>query len=167
MSKTKYVVLSSILFVSALLLSSCASEPKVTPAAVSAPVAAQAPVEAAAPVEEPAKPQVAPEPAPAPLAVAETPAPKPKVHKAKKKATKAKPAPVAPPESVAAAPAPIAEPQTPAVLPPQPSPPAAVAPPVQKIAEESFLQQYWLWLLGLGIVIAGVVTWWRMSQRPE
>jgi hypothetical protein len=62
-------------------------------------------------------------------------------------------------------PAPIAEQQAPASVAPEPSPPVTVAPPVEKIAQPGFLERYWLWLLGLAIVIAGVFAWlWRSQE---
>jgi hypothetical protein len=53
------------------------------------------------------------------------------------------------------------EPEAPAVQPPKPAP--AVAPP-EEIAEAGFLERYWLWLLILGIAIAGIVAWWKKRE---
>jgi hypothetical protein len=167
MSRSLNISISVSLILSVLALSACATKPETPPVATPAPVIAVA--------EKPSVPEAAIEPAPVAVTeqpeVVAQPAPKQAVQPVKKKVAKAKhttpkvatPAPVEPPAPVEA-PAPIAEP---AVPPPQPSPPVTVTPPVQKIADESFLQQYWLWLLALGIAVAGVFTWWRMSQKPE
>lgn len=156
MSKFRPAFLFAALLVSALVLSACASEPK------EKPVAAPTPVEVAAPVEAPPAPVVAPEPAPAPAVVAEQPAPKPKVHKAKKKAAKAKPTVVAP--APVAEPAPVVQPEAPVV---KPLAPVVVATPQEKIPEAGFLEKYWLWLLVLVIAIAGIVIWQLMSKGKE
>ena len=68
----------------------------------------------------------------------------------------------APPAPVEAA-APIVAPEAPAVVQPEPAPPATIEPPAKE--EAGFLEQYWKWLLGLVIVIAGVVVWWRKNQQ--
>ena len=161
MSRTFNVVAHVALLLPALALSSCATKPEAVP------VAAPAPVEVAA--EKPSVPEVALEPAPAPVAIAEKPAvvvepaPKQTVRKARNVVAKHTPPKAAPPEPVIA-PAPIVVPAAPAVLPPEPSPPVAIAPPAEKIPEVGFFEQYWLWLLGLGIAIAGMVVWLRKSQ---
>jgi len=43
----------------------------------------------------------------------------------------------------------------------------SLAPPATEIAEVGFLEQYWLWLLGLVIVIAGVGVWWWKRQEDK
>jgi hypothetical protein len=97
-------------------------------------------------------------------AVSAEPVPKPAIRKAKKIAAKHAPAKASPPPLVIV-PAPIAEQHAAPILPPEPSPPVTIAPPVQKIAEVGFLERYWLWLLGLAIVIAGVFAWlWRSQE---
>lgn len=162
MSRKLNVSVTVALLLSALALSACATKPEVPPVAAPAPVEVVTetpPAPVAAPEPAPA-PVAASEPAPAPAAIAEQPAPKPIVHKAKKKVVKkaAPPAPVA-------APAPVVEPKAPEVLPqPEPSKPVTIAPqPAKKVAEPGFLEQYWLWLLGLVIVIAGIVVWRKMT----
>lgn len=146
------------LILSALTLSACASKEE------PAPVATPAPVEVVA--EQPVAPAVVPEPAPAPLAIAEQPqvstqaAPKKKIRTAKKSVPK--PVPQAAP-----APEPIVEPAVVApIMAPEPTPPETVAPPpVMEVAEAGFFEEYWMWLLGLFIVIAGVIFWWRKNQE--
>lgn len=162
MSRMLNVAIPLSLLLSALALSACASKPEAVSVAEPAPVAAVA--------EKPAVPEVTPEPAPAPVAIAEQPAvsaepvPKPVVRKAKKIAAKHAPAKASPPPPVVV-PAPVVEQPTPAILPPEPSPPATIAPPVEKIAEAGFLERYWLWLLGLAIVIIGAFAWlWRSQE---
>ena len=152
MSKMHHVILPVALFVSALALSGCASEPKVEPVA--------APVEMTAPVEAPA-PVAAPEPAFVPEVVAEQPAPKPVVIKAKRKAAKPKAAPPAP----VAAPAPVVVQPAPAMQ-PEPAPAVTVAPLEEAAPEAGFFEQYWLWLVGLIIAIVGIVIW-RSTSKPE
>jgi hypothetical protein len=111
---------------------------------------------------------VATEPAPAPAVVTAQPVPKQLVHKAKKKVAKHTPPKAAPPAPVAA-PAPVVEQKAPVVLPPpEPSKPVTIAPqPAKKVAEAGFLEQYWLWLLGLVIVIAGIVVWRKMTPADR
>ena len=157
------------LLVSALALSACATKQEAVPA----PVAAPAPAEVVA--EKPAEVAAEPAPAAAAATMAEQPqasapaAPKKKALKAKRVA--AKPAPQATPPAPAPAPvieepAPVAAPAV--VVAPEPAPPVAVAPPPAKeIAETGLLEQYWMWLLGLLIVIAGIVVWWRKNQVAE
>ena len=156
MSRTLNVVMPVILFLTALALSACATKPKVLP------VAAPAPVEVAA--ETPPAPAAEIVTAPAPIVIAEQspavaePAPQQLIiPKAKKKMVrrhlpKAVPAPLP-------APAPIVKSEAPSVARPEPSPRVTMTPPAREIEEEGFLEQYWLWLLGLGIAIAGIVVW--------
>lgn len=154
MPRIQNVAIPLALLLSALTLSGCASEPKV------APVAAPAPVEVVAQVEAPAPAPVA-APAPAPVAIA-APAPQPVAAQPKKKAVKRKPAPVkvAPP---APAPVPVVEPVVPPpVAPPKPAP--VPTPPPAKVAEPGFLEQYWLWLVVLGVVTIGVVAWLKSRK---
>jgi hypothetical protein len=168
MSRTLNAAVPLTLLFSALVLSACATKPEVAPIAEPAPVevvteAPSAPVAVPEPPAPAPVPVAAPEPAPAPV-VAEQPAPKPIVHKAKKKVVKKAAPKVAPPPAPVAAPAPVAPIALPPP-PPEPSKPVAIAPqPVKKVAEPGFLEQYWLWLLGLVIVIAGIVVWQRKSQ---
>jgi len=159
MSKMLNIFIPATLLLSVLALSACATKPEAVP------VAAPAPVEVVA--EKPAAAE--PVAAPAPAAIAEQPpvsaqaTPEKKIRKARKMVAKPIP-PQSPP------PAPVAEPApavvaTPAIVTPAPTPPVAVAPPAAKeIAETGFLEQYWLWLLGLLIAIAGVIFWWRKNQ---
>lgn len=157
MSRIFNVAIPVTLLLSALALSACASKPEAVSAAEPAPVAAV--------VEKPSAPEPASVPAPAviaeqPAASAE-PAPKPVIRKTKKIAAKHKPAKTPPPPPVVV---PV-EHEAPAVLPPpQPSPPVTVAPPIEKVPQPGFLERYWLWLLGLGIIIAGVFAWLWRSQ---
>lgn len=158
MQKILNVFMPVALFLSATL-SACSSNQE------PAPVVTPAPVEVVA--EKPAAPEVAPQPAPAPVAIAEQPQvstqaiPKKKIRKARK--TVVKPAP-----QEAPAPAPIVEPAevtAPVIVAPEPTPPVTVAPPpVKEVAEAGFFEEYWMWLLGLIIVIAGVIFWWRKNQ---
>jgi hypothetical protein len=155
MSKMHQVTLPVTLFVSALFLSACASTPQeevVKPAPVTTEAAAPAPV--AAPAPEVAIEQ------PAPAVTAAAPAAKPVVKKAKKKVAKAAPKP-APVEPVAApvvkeappvaAPAPVAQPA-----------PAVVVTPLPKATPPGFLEQYWMWLLG--IIIAIIAILWMKKK---
>ena len=164
MSRMLNAAIPVTLLLSALALSACASKPEAVPVAEPAPVAAVA--------EKPSAPEVTPEPAPAPVAIVEQPAvsaepvPKPAIHKSKKIAVKHAP-PKAPPSPPVIVPAPIAEQQAVPILPPEPSPAVTIAPPVKKIAEAGFLERYWLWLLGLGIVIAATFAWLWRSQGSK
>lgn len=158
MSRMINAAIPVTLFLSALALSSCASKPEPAPVAE--------PATTVAAVEKPAVPEAAPEPAAAPVAVAEPPAaspepvPKPVIKKSKKIAVKR-----APPPAPVMIPAPVVEQPAPAAIPPEPSHPVKIAPPAEKISEPGFLEKYWLWLLGLAIVIAGVFAWlWRSQE---
>lgn len=162
MSRIFNVAIPVTLLLSALALSACASKPEAVSAAEPAPVAAVA--------EKPSA--LEPEAAPAPAVVAEQPAvsaepaPKPVIRKTKKIAAKHKPVKTPPPPPVVV-PAPV-EHEAPAVLPPpQPSPPVTIAAPVEKVSQPGFLERYWLWLLGLGIIIAGVFAWLWKSQGDK
>jgi hypothetical protein len=170
MSRTLNVAVPVALLFSALVLSACATKeaPPIEPPAPVEVVAEKPAATLAAPEPEPAPmpaPVTAPEPAPAPAVAAVQPTPKPVVHKAKKKKAK-KAAPKDTPPAPVAAPAPA--PAAPIVIPPPPpesSKPAAIVPqPVKKVAELGFLEQYWLWLLGLIVVAAGIVVWQKKSQ---
>lgn len=163
MSRAQNVAVPLILLLSALAFSGCATKPK------EAPVAEPAPVEVVA--EQPSAPEPEAVAEPAPFVVAEQPAvsaePVPQVvPKARKKVVKRSQPKAAPPAPVAA-PVPVAAPEVPAVQPPEPAPPVTVAPPVQEVAEPGFFEEYWLWLLGLGIVIAGIVAWWWKDQEGK
>ena len=159
MSRTFKIAVPATLLLSALVLSACASKSE------PAPVAASAPVEVVA--EKPA----APEPAPATVAATEQPqvstpaAPKKAVKKAKK--VIAKPAPPkaepVPAPAPVVAPPPVVEYKAPPVVQPEPAPPVVVAPPAKE--EPGFLAQYWMWLLGLVILIAAIVVWRLRSQN--
>jgi hypothetical protein len=170
MSKTLNAAVPVAMLFSALVLSACATKseaPPVTPPAPVEVITETPPAPVAVPEPAPAPVAVpAPEPTPAPV-VTEQPTPKPKVHKAKKNVVKHTPPKVAPPPAPVAALAPVA----PIVIqppPPEPSKPVAITPqPVKKVAEAGFLEQYWLWLLGLVIVIAGIVVWQRKSQGSK
>ena len=158
MSRMSNVAMPAILLVSALALSACATKPEPVAVAPSsqAPVVAEKPVVAEA---QPAPAAIAEQPAPS------SPAPKHKVKKAKKRVAKIQPVePKAAPPAPVAAPAPVVEHEAPAIAPP---PPVAIVQPAKSAAEEGFLEQYWLWLLGLGIVIAGIFAWRFMSQKNE
>jgi len=155
MTKTNKLVLSVFLIFSVLTLSACASKPKeaaVVELAPSAPVTEQ--VTTAEPVPAPAPARVVvEEQAPAPVVMAQQPAPVPVVQKPRKKVVKAKPKvvepePVVQPEPVAA-PEPVVQQEE-----PEPAPPV-IAEPVQEVAEPGFLEQYWLWILGL---VVGVIA---------
>jgi hypothetical protein len=152
------ITLPATLLLTALLLSACASqsEPDTKPVATPSPAKIED--------EQPTAPTLEP----APTAVAEQPkvsaqeAPLKPVKKAKKRIAK-KVAPPPAPEpapTVVAQPAPVAEYQAPPVVQPEPAPP--VAPPV--LDEPGFLEQYWMWLLGLLVIIVAVVLW-RFKNR--
>ena len=165
MSTLRTAVLPIALLMSALVLSACATKPKEEPVVAPAPV--QKAVEAPpAPVPEPA-PAPAPviaEPAPAPVVVAEQPVVKPVVKHAKKKAHKAKvvvpkepePAPVSAP-----APAPVVQQPAPVVAAPEPTPAPVAVQPVAKIATPNFFEQYWIWLVGILVIVAGFFLFTR------
>jgi hypothetical protein len=156
------VAIPVTLLFSALVLSACASKPE--------PVAVVEPAQAAAVPEKPSVPEATPETAPVAVAIAEQPAaskepaPMPATRKPRKITAKhAAPKAVAHPPVMA--PVPVVEQPAPPVLPPEPSSPLTVPPPVEKVAEAGFLERYWLWLLGLAIVIAGVFVWlWRGQE---
>lgn len=165
MSTLRTAILSITLLMSALALSACATKPKEEPVVAPAPV--QKVVEAPpAPVPEPA-PAPAPvvaEPTPAPVVVAEQPAAKPVVKHAKKKVHKAKvvapkepePVPVATP-----APAPVVQQPAPVVAAPEPTPVPVAVQPVAKIATPNFFEQYWMWLVGIVVVVVGFFLFTR------
>lgn len=150
MSRMFNAVLPATLLLSALALSACASNPEKVPVAEPAPVAA---------VAEPPVPETK-SAAPAPAVVAEQPAASaPPAHKPVIRKTRKIAAKHAPPPPPVIVPAPVV--QAPPVAPP-PSPPVTIAAPVEKMPQPGFLERYWLWLLGLGIIIAAVFAWlWR------
>jgi len=150
MSRLSNTVIYAALILSAMTLSACASKEEPAPVAVTAPVEA---VVEKAPVAEVT---------PAPVVVAEQPAVKAapvakhKIRKAKKVAKKVEP--VAPPPAPVVAPAPVEEYKAPVVATPEPAPAVVEAPaPVKE--EPGFLAQYWMWLVGLLVVIIGFVAW--------
>ncbi len=158
MTRTYNAALPVVLLVSALALSACATKKEEPAAAAPQPAAEQAAPEAvpAAPpvTEQPAAEQ----PAPAPVTTVEAP-PKRVVKKHKKVAKPAPPKvaepvqvapPPPPPPPPAPAPAPVPVVQEP------PAPPPVMPAPVPQPAEESFLQKYWLWLVGV-IAAAGAI----------
>lgn len=148
MLKLRNVVLPAALLFAALTLSACATKPKEVAAEPAVPVAA-APEKATEPAPAPA---IAEQPAPAPVAMAEHPAPKHVVKKHKRKAqAKVAPAPVVAPQPVAA-PAPEVKQEAPVAAPPAPAPAAVMAPPVDK-AGSGFFEKYWLWLLGIVVIV--------------
>jgi hypothetical protein len=144
------------LLVSALALSACATKPKESPVAAPVTIAAEQPaapaVEAViAPIVIAEQQAVVAEPAPKQVVVQ----PRKKVIKAKRKAT---------PEPVAI-PAPVVQQEAPAVLPPEPTPPAVISQPIPEAVAPGFLEQYWLWLLGL--VLAGIAAVWWMQRNKR
>ena len=148
MSKIYNLALPAVLILSALVFSACASKPS------------EQPIVAPAILEAPAAPVVAPEPAPLPTVAAKQPTPKPKVRKPNKMIAKATPTVVVPPVEV---PAPVMQPEPPIV---QPLPPVVVE-PMEMAPEPGILEQYWVWLLALGLAIAGIVLWRTMNKRAE
>jgi hypothetical protein len=162
MSRTSKLALPSALLVAALALSACATKPQEEAVAEPAPAA----VEQAAAVEPAAEPAPAPEvvaePAPAPVVMAEEPAPKPVVKKARRKAKPAAPKAMEPAPVAEPAPAPAPEAAPPPVQ--EPAPPAMVETPLQPVAEQGFLEKYWVWLLGLVIAAAAIVF---MMKKKE
>jgi hypothetical protein len=153
MSRMHNATLSIVLIFSALALSACATKSQEAAVAEPAPVAAA--------------PEEAPAAAPAPEAVAEQPAPavaaeraafKPVVKKTKKRVAKAAPPKAAPVEPVVA-PAPVVKQEVPEAAPPAP---AVVVQPAPKPATKGFLEQYWMWLLGL--VIAAIAVLWMNKK---
>jgi hypothetical protein len=148
MSRMLNAAIPVALFISALALSACATKTQEAAVAEPAPAAAVAPEAAPAPA-------VAAE-QPAPLVAAAQPAPKPVVKKAKRKVAKA--APVEP----VVAPAPVVKQEAPVAAPQEPTPPVVTAAPAPKPAEKGFLEQYWLWLVG--IVIAVIAVLWMRKR---
>lgn len=158
------------LLLSVLALSACSTTPEAVPD--TAPVVAV--------TEQPSVAEATPEPvlapAPAQAAITEQPkvstlaAPKKKVRKAKKAAVK-KPAPVATPEpevAPAPEPAPVIEQAAPATVQAEPTPPVTMAPPAKPMAEAGFFEEYWLWIIGLLIVIGGFIAlWWRKNANQS
>lgn len=176
MQKTLNVAALIALLFSALALSACATKPKEVP--VAEPVTAQAvaeepPVQEAAPAPEvvAAQPEAAPAVTAEQPVAAETPAFEPVAAPVKKKVAKAKRAapkvllPLPAAEPVVVPPPTPVETAAPVVQPPEPSPPQPVAPPAEVVVEKGFLEQYWLWLVGLVIAVAGIVVWRRKSQE--
>jgi hypothetical protein len=151
MSRMLNAAIPVALFISALALSACAT--KTQEAAVAEP----APTAAAAPEAAPALASTTVAEQSAPAVATEKPAPKPVVKKAKRKVAKA--APVEP----VVAPAPVVKQETPVAAPQEPTPPVVTAAPAQKPAEKGFLEQYWLWLLGI-IVAVIAVLWMRKKD---
>lgn len=149
MSRMHNAVLPVALLLSALVLSACATKPKEQSVTAPAQVPAAVEQKAAEPTPAPAAEQAAP----APSVKAEAPAPKPVAKKHKKKVAKAAPPKAVEPEPVVAPPAPVVKEEAPAVMQPEPMPAKAPTPPV---AEKGFLEQYWLWLVG--IVVAAVAV---------
>jgi len=157
------IVLPVVLFISALVLSACATKTEVV-AAAPAPVAVAA---EPAPATEPTP--VAEQTAPAPSVAAEMPAPKPAVKKARKHSKKV--AKAFPPKVMQAAPVAVPEPAVqqaaPAAAPPQEAPaPIAMSAPVQPVEEQGFLESYWAWLLGIVIAVAALL-WLLMGKKKE
>lgn len=162
MSRTNKLCSPTVVIISALVLSACATKPKETVVAEPAPVAV---VAEQAPVAEPTPaPAIAAEqPAPAPVMVAEQPA-KPVAKKARKKTRVAKTVPpkVVEPEPVAVpAPAPTVQQEPPAILPPVAAP-TVVAPAAQQDTESGVLGNYWLWLIG--ILVAVIAFFWMKKK---
>ena len=166
MTRAPHFFVAITLLFSALTLSACASKSEPESVATPAPVEVVAEKPAAPEVTPEPVPEVVPEPAPAQLAVAEQPkvntqaAPKKKIKQAKKIVVQA-PAP----EPVAEKPAPVVEYKAPVVVPPEPTPPVVITPPAPIIVEPGFLEQYWLWLVGLFIIIAGIIVWWKKNTE--
>jgi len=155
MSKMSNIALPAVLLLAVLTISACATKPKEVAAEPAAPVAA---VTESRPEPVPAPSVVAEQPAP--VAAAEQVVPRHAAVKAKKKRTKTRGAhpKVAAPEPVAA-PAPASEVQqaAPVVSAPTPAPVEVSPLPVQK-AEPGFLEKYWLWLLGIVIVVIAALV---------
>lgn len=164
MSRTNKLFSPTVMIISALVLSACATKPKETVVAEPAPVAV---VAGQAPVAEPTPgPAIAAEQpaAPAPVMVPEQPAPKPVAKKARKKIRVAKTVPpkFVEPEPVAEpAPAPTVQQEAPAILPPVAAPPEVV-PAAQKDAESGVFGNYWLWLIGILVVV--IAFFWMKKK---
>lgn len=154
MTRMRQITPYAALLISALALSACASKPKEEVVAEPAPAVVEQPAEPAPAVvaEQPAAPAVA--------SSAEV-APKPVVRKARKKA-RVVPPKVEEPEPVAA-PAPVVEQAAPVAAPPEPTPPAPVETPRPPVEEQGFLEQYWMWLLG--IVVAAVAIFFVVRKK--
>jgi hypothetical protein len=159
MSKMHNVAISTALIISALTLSACATKPQEAPVAVPAPVAA---TQEAAPVPEAAPAPVVAAEQPAPAVAAAQPAPKPVVKKAKKKVVKAAP-PKAEPVAPVVAPAPVVKQETPVAAPVAAPAPVVTVTPLPKAATPGFLEQYWMWLLGLIVAIVAIL-WMRKKN---
>jgi hypothetical protein len=162
MSKMLNIAIPVTLLLSALVLSACASKPEAVSVAEPAPVAA----------EKPPAPEAMPEATAAPVAIAEQPAvrakpvPKPVIRKTKKIAARHTP-PKTPPPPPVMTPAPVVEQQAQPALPPEPNPPIIAPLPVQKIAEPSFLERYWLWLLGFALIAVVFASFWRIQEAKH
>ena len=158
MSRVLNIALPLSLLLTALLLSGCASkaEPEAAPIPVPAPFEtkvekpAPAPEVVAAPAVEQPKAAVKAEPAPI----------KKKMMRKKVVAKRAPP----PPPPVVEAPK-VVEPPAPVVK-PEPAPSVVEAPlPAPVVAEPGFMEKYWMWLLGLLIIVAGVIAWkWKSKE---
>lgn len=168
MSTVLKIALPASLLLAALLVSACATQQEAAPA----PVAPAAPIQAEAVVEQPSAPQVVAEttPVPAAEAVAEQPQvrtqapPKKAVQKAKKAHSKPAP-PQAPKPAPVVEATPIVSTALPNVVQAEPTPTPAITPADDKLAvEPGFFEQYWMWLIGLIVIIAGVVLW-RLKNR--
>ena len=69
----------------------------------------------------------------------------------------------APPKAPVVEPAPVAAPVAPVVAPPEPAP--VTPPPAKETAEPGILERYWMWFLGLIIVIVGIIAWlWKSRE---
>ncbi|MEO6975514.1 MAG: hypothetical protein ABI144_06510 [Gallionella sp.] len=161
MSGMHKIVPSLVLFFFALALSACA---------IQSEVVAPAPVPAAAePAVTTAPPPAVEQAAPAPSVMAGTPAPKPvvkKVGKHRKIVAKVVPPKVMAPAPLAI-PVPAVQPEAPAAAPPQVAPaPIAMSAPVQPAEEKGFLENYWVWLLGI-VIAAAALLWFLMGKKKE
>lgn len=139
------------LLLSALALSACATKKEPVAAEPAAPPAATQEATTAAPP-------------PAPVAATETPKPRHVVRKHRKhRKVKVAPKPVeAVPAEVAApvsAPAPVPAEQ------PVSAPPPVTAAPTPSVAEQGFLEKYWIWLLIAIIAIVAIA--WSMMRKKE
>ena len=155
MSKMSNVAVPAALLFTMLTISACATKPKEVTAEPAAPVAAAT--------------ESHPEPAQAPSVVAEQPAPATATEevvpahaavKAKKKRVKARvvQSKVATPEPVVV-PAPASEVQQVALVASAPTPaPIEVSTLPEQKTEPGFLEKYWLWLLGIVIVVIAALV---------
>lgn len=155
MSKISNVAVPAALLFTVLTISACATKPKEVAAEPTAPVAAAAESH----TESAPAPSVVAEQS-APAATAEQVVPPHPAMKVKKKRVKTRavhPKVAAPEPVVAPAPASEVQQVTPVVAASASAPIEVSTLPEQK-TESGFLEKYWLWLLGIVIVVIAILV---------